>query len=323
VARKLRIETAGGYYHVLNRGNYRSDIFAEVGAKEAFLKCLAEVCAKTGWRIHAWCIMSNHYHLALETPAPNLVEGMQWLQATFAARFNRFRQERGHVFQGRYKALAVEPGGPLGALCHYIHLNPVRAAISTLDTLSDWLWCSYRELMQPRHRSTWFDPRGALAGPGELADSPYGRRSYRDYLQWLSAQDPEQKRLGFDHMSKGWALGSKAFKSDLLTDEKTQLAATASGDSESREARELLWTVELARMKARLPKTIQANATKSADWKVALAAKMKEQTTASNSWLAEQLEMGSPFSVSRLATECRKGRRAAAVFLCLLAKRKT
>src|SRR5258706_208068 len=117
MARKQRLETAGGYYHVLNRGNYRADIFADEGAKRAFLKCLDSACAKTGWRVHAWCLLSNHYHVALETPSPNLVEGMQWLQGTFATRFNRFRRENGHVFQGRYKALAVEPGAALGALC--------------------------------------------------------------------------------------------------------------------------------------------------------------------------------------------------------------
>jgi REP element-mobilizing transposase RayT len=322
MARKLRIEAAGGCYHVLNRGNYRADIFGEAGAKQAFLKCLTEACAKTGWRVHAWCLMSNHYHLALETPRPNLVEGMQWFQATFATRFNRFRQERGHVFQGRYKALPVEPGGPLGALCHYIHLNPVRASISTLDALADWPWCSFRELIQPRHRAPWFDPVGALAGAGELADSPAGRRSYQDYLHWLSAQAIEQKRLGFDRMSKGWALGSKGFKTDLLADEKTRLATESLGDGETREARELLWAAELERLKAHFTKKTREDATKSADWKVAIAAKMKEQTTASNPWLAEQLAMGSPFCVSRLATECRTGRRAAAALSRLIAKSK-
>jgi hypothetical protein len=71
--------------------------------------------------------MANHYHLAVETPVPNLAEGMRWLQGTFGLRFNRFRTENGHLFQGRYKSLIVEPGEGLGPLCHYIHLNHVQA----------------------------------------------------------------------------------------------------------------------------------------------------------------------------------------------------
>jgi len=107
MARPLRLELQDGVYHVLNRGNYRTDIFRAEKTKAAFLKCLGEACDKTGWRVHAWCIMSNHYHLALSTPRANLGEGMRWLQGTFATRFNRMRQERGHLFQGRYKSLVV------------------------------------------------------------------------------------------------------------------------------------------------------------------------------------------------------------------------
>jgi len=103
------LESAAGGYHVLNRGNYRLDLFRSEKAKATFLQCLDEACAKTGWEVHAWCLMSNHYHLAISTPHGNLVEGMRWLQGTFAVRFNRFRAERGHLFQGRYKSLVVDP----------------------------------------------------------------------------------------------------------------------------------------------------------------------------------------------------------------------
>ena len=75
--RKLRFEQEGAVYHVLNRGNYRAEVFGTEGAKTAFLQCLDEACAKTGWVVHAWCLMSNHYHIALETPVANLVEGIQ------------------------------------------------------------------------------------------------------------------------------------------------------------------------------------------------------------------------------------------------------
>ena len=73
--RKTRIEYEGAVYHVISRGNYRADIFAKEATRGAFLKCLDEACVKSGWRVHAWCVMSNHYHLCVETPSPNLVAG--------------------------------------------------------------------------------------------------------------------------------------------------------------------------------------------------------------------------------------------------------
>ena len=103
---------------------------AQTGKK--FENALFEACESCGWMLHAYVIMSNHYHLALETPKGNLVEGMRWLQGTFGNRFNKFTGERGHVFQGRYKALVVEPGRSLVGLVNYIHLNPVRAKLLDL-----------------------------------------------------------------------------------------------------------------------------------------------------------------------------------------------
>jgi REP element-mobilizing transposase RayT len=82
MARPLRMESEAGVYHVLNRGNYRSDIFRGEKTKQAFLQCLDQACVKTGWQVHAWCLMSNHYHLAVSTPQANLVEGMRWLQGS-------------------------------------------------------------------------------------------------------------------------------------------------------------------------------------------------------------------------------------------------
>ncbi len=103
MARKLRMEYPGALYHVYSQGNYRDYVFREEGARKAFLTCLEEACKRSRWVLHAYVLMGNHYHLALETPRGNLVEGMKWLQATFANRFNRFRSENGHVFQGRYQ----------------------------------------------------------------------------------------------------------------------------------------------------------------------------------------------------------------------------
>jgi len=133
--------------------------------------------------------MSNHYHLAIETPKANLADGMHWLQSTFSTRFNRLRAENGHLFQGRYKSLLVD-SNRLGPLCHYIHLNPVRAKLCTIEELADWRWTSLLWLMQPKQRATWYCPEVALGHAGELSDSAAGRKSYGNYLAWLSEDEP-------------------------------------------------------------------------------------------------------------------------------------
>jgi REP element-mobilizing transposase RayT len=94
MARKPRLEFEGAIDHVINRGNYQKDLFVEKGAAAAFARALFEACEKGRWIVHAYVLMSNHYHLAWETPEANLLPGMAWLQETFANRFNRFRGER-------------------------------------------------------------------------------------------------------------------------------------------------------------------------------------------------------------------------------------
>src|SRR5947209_13694518 len=127
--RKLRIEYPGAIYHVMSRGNRRQDIFLDDVDRHGFLKKLAEACQKTAWEVHAFCLMSNHYHLVLETPNGNLVGGMAWLQSTYTIRLNHRHKLIGHVLSGRYKAQLVEgsDNGYLRMACDYVHLNPVRA----------------------------------------------------------------------------------------------------------------------------------------------------------------------------------------------------
>ena len=95
MARRLRLQFPGAIYHLINRGNYRRDLFATVGAAKAFECALGEASTRFDWVVHAFCLLRNHYHVALTTPVPNLSDGMHWLQTTFALRFNRFRSERG------------------------------------------------------------------------------------------------------------------------------------------------------------------------------------------------------------------------------------
>ena len=114
--RKQGIEYPGAVYHVISRGNYRKELFSHEKTGESFERTIFEAAERCGWNIYAYVIMSNHYHLAIETPESNLVEGMKWLQSTFATRFNRLRNERGHVFQGRYKSILINEDRPLFGL---------------------------------------------------------------------------------------------------------------------------------------------------------------------------------------------------------------
>ena len=94
----------------MSRGNRQQAVFRTDMDREMFLAALGEACGRTGWKVHAYVLMGNHYHLLLETAEPNLVAGMQWLQSTYTKRFNAYHREWGHLFQGRYKAIPVEPG---------------------------------------------------------------------------------------------------------------------------------------------------------------------------------------------------------------------
>ena len=311
MARKLRLEYEGAMYHVINRGNYRADIFATEGAKAAFEICLFEACAKAHWQLHAYVIMRNHYHLALETPAGNLVEGMRWLQSTYANRFNRLRGERGHVFQGRYHALLTEGLPGLGAVGHYIHLNPARARLLTVERLQEYRYSSYHWLRTPRKRPAGLTFEAVLSAAGQLTDTRAGWASYHDYLTWLHGDDRAQKTLAFDRMCQGWALGSGAFKRELVRDHLDRVARKELEAESGVELRPLHWQEVLEAGLRQTGKTLAQAATepKGAPWKVALAAHLKSTTTASNHWLAQTLRMGAPAALSRYVAECRQGLR--------------
>src|SRR5436190_1321953 len=157
--RKLRIEYEDAIYHLMNRGDHRDNIFHNDKDRELFLKTLSEACERTGWQVHAYCLMRNHFHLVIETPRPNLSLGMQWLLGTYTARFNRRHKLFGHLFSGRYKSLLVDGSGDgyLKAVCNYVHLNPLRAKLLTAEqALKEYRWSSYPEYLKgPSQRMAW------------------------------------------------------------------------------------------------------------------------------------------------------------------------
>ena len=152
MARALRIEYAGAVYHVMSRGDRREAIFRDDKDRESFLELLTEASKKTGWEVHALCLMGNHFHLVIETPQPNLAVGMKWFLGIYTGRFNRRHRLVGHLFGGRYKALIVDAQtlGYLLTVCEYVHLNPVRAKlIKPEDPLKSYRWSSFPEYLKP------------------------------------------------------------------------------------------------------------------------------------------------------------------------------
>ncbi len=141
MARPLRIEYPGAFYHVTSRGNRREAIYLDDGDRVQFLDCLCLTVERYGWRVHAYCLMNNHYHLLIETPDANLSRGMRQLNGVYTQKFNWLHGCVGHVFQGRYKAILVDKEAYLLELARYVVLNPVRAGL--VPRAGDWPWSSY------------------------------------------------------------------------------------------------------------------------------------------------------------------------------------
>src|SRR5271165_2170299 len=126
MARPIRIDLAGGWYHVVNRGIERRPIFKTAEDYDHFVTVAGMMPARFGIRIHAYALLSNHYHLLVETPAGNLSQAVQWLNVSYSVWFNRKYRRAGPLFQGRFKAFIVEPAGPHLEIGRCIHLNPLQ-----------------------------------------------------------------------------------------------------------------------------------------------------------------------------------------------------
>ncbi len=301
--RKARIEYPGAIYHVISRGNYRKELFTAETTGAAFERAIFEVAERCGWKLHAYVIMSNHYHLAVETPEPNLVDGMRWLQSTFATRFNRFHNERGHVFQGRYKSILINENRPLIGLINYIHLNPVRAKLCTVDELKDYALSSYPKYWK-RKRPEWLD-RTTLLSLFDLPDTLAGMRKYEAHLKLQDEGDPRKREALAKQYCRGWFLGSPQAKKDLAKDLFESAPMVNWEGVDLKELNETRWEqivqAELKRLKKK--ESAIAQDPKGTAWKVGIAKHLRKETTAKNPWIAERLKMGHPNYVSNLVNK--------------------
>ena len=294
--RKMRVQYPGAIYHVMNRGDRGEKIYLDDVDRQDFLKTLAEACQKTDWQVHAYCLMNNHFHLVVETPKANLVEGMRWLLSAYTIRLNHRHQFFGDVFSGRYKALLVEGCGTgyLKSACDYVHLNPVRAnLLNPAERLLAYPWSSYLWYMATlEHRPGWIRVDRLLGEHGIQEDTAVGRQEFERRMEARRLEETDEAQLKV--FRRGWCLGSQEFKQQMLAWMEGKLGDNHSGQlrRESAEVKaERIISEELGRLG--WTEADLAQRRKSAPEKLAMASRLRRETTLSIKTIAARMHLGS------------------------------
>jgi len=213
MARALRAEYEGAFYHVTSRGNDRSRIFFNKTDFAKFKSCLEEGINKFGYKLHAYVLMTNHYHLLLETPNANLSKIMHYLNSSYTAYINKKRDRSGHLFQGRFKAILIEKDNYLLELSRYIHLNPVKAGM--VEKPQDYPHSSYKSYIETKDDELVYRELilGMMSKKIKQALS-----QYRNFVEGVNVDELENP---LKNIYGGFILGSKSFIKrtlDLLDD---------------------------------------------------------------------------------------------------------
>ena len=321
--RSIRIQSAGAYYHVMARGNRREEIFHDDDDRRFFLHTLSQACEMTGWRVHAWVLMSNHYHLFLQTPEPNLVAGMAWLQNTLTRRYNVRHRKWGRLFGDRYKAVVVEGADRYHyqTLMDYLHLNPVRARIirpKAGQSVLDYPWSSLAGgyALPQKKRAKWLDVESGLKA-FNLPDTTTGRRRMVERLDRRAVSE-EIKNCGVppqtaevdarsSHLRRGWYWGTHAFGEAMrklagaLVSQRAPKSRSyrgnphVAGHGEKQAEGWLKEGLKAGGLKASELRTLKGSDPR----KLLLADLLWRRTTVSQEWLAEKLAMKSAANVSQ------------------------
>jgi putative transposase len=187
MTRPLRLEFPGALYHVTSRGDRRGTIFIDERDREAWLEVLGAVCLRCHFVVHAYCQMTNHYHLMVETVEANLSQGMRQLNGIYTQQVNRRHRLVGHVLQGRYKAILVQKESYLLTLARYIVLNPVRAGM--VGSPGDWPWSSHGFTMGEHAQPEWLAVDALLNSFASSRDEAISR--YKQFvLDGLGGESP-------------------------------------------------------------------------------------------------------------------------------------
>jgi REP element-mobilizing transposase RayT len=292
------------------RGDRCEPIFEDDEDRGIFLRTLRECCEKSGWRIYAWVLMSNHYHWVLQTPEANLVAGMKWFQNTYTRRLNTRHAKWGHVFGGRYKAVLVESsgGGYLETLMDYVHLNPVRAGLVDVQKgkgLLDFRWSSLAQGygVSPRQRPFWLATVEGLELFG-YKDEARDRRRFVERLEKRALED--KGRVAGPHeglqntLHRGWYWGSQEFREKMLklvnrTSSNRNYQSSILGRQKDR--REAEFWLEKTRAHYGLGSKPLTDAPRPA--RLAAAWALHHRTHQPQSWIADQLGLHTAANVSQ------------------------
>jgi putative transposase len=204
MARALRVEYPGAFYHVINRGNAGEAIFTTERDRVRFLDYIAKAVDRFRIKVHTYCLMTNHYHFLIETPEANLSRAIQWINVSYAAYFNRKRHRRGHLFQGRFKSILVDADEYLKHLSRYIHLNPLRAKV--VEQLVSYPWSSYPAFVGKTKAPDWLEMDWLLSFFGRNRKKAF--QEYRSFVEEVdlgTVENPARELVG------GFILGTVEF----------------------------------------------------------------------------------------------------------------
>ena len=232
MTRPLRMQYAGAWYHVTSRGQERQAIFSDDQDRVHFLKLLETTVERYRVRIHAYVLMTNHYHLIMETPGANLSRAMQWLNVSYGVWFNRRHGRVGHLMQGRFKAIVLESASWGLDLSVYVHLNPVRVAglglnkparkaesagvavppsremvARRLEVLRGYVWSSYRAYAGYGKAPLWLERKTLMQRAGK------GEESYRKLVEGRLKDGEKESPWG--ELKAGIVLGTRTFADKL------------------------------------------------------------------------------------------------------------
>ena len=224
MARSLRIEYPGAFYHVMSRGNDKKPVFVEKDGYAKLLDFLNRAFDKYDIAIHAYCILPNHYHLLIETAKANLSQCMQFINTGYAGYHNWRYSATGHVFQGRYKGILIEKETYFRKVSQYIHLNPVESGLTT--TPEDYKWSSYQYFLKEKNAPPFLDTKTTFEDIG-------GKAKYQLFIA-------NGLKLGIEDITKyatrGNILGSIDFIDEIEEKYTISPSSEGVGDRESREA---------------------------------------------------------------------------------------
>lgn len=320
MARPLRYEAAGAVYQVMARGDGGKAMFEDDKDGFAWVDLLERACTRFGWRVHAWVLMGNHFHLLVETPEANLVNGMKWMLGAFSQGWNRRKERRGHVFQGRYKSVVVNgeerDGSYFKIVADYIHLNPVRSGWVGGDTgkrLRSWRWSSFGAYAGGKIPD-WLET-GQVLRAFQLSENGRGGRAYAGYLE---ARAKDRKGVVSDEalaeLRMGWYLGEKSFADKILArisgavDSGRKKGSVGGQAARAHDEAEAERIVAKALSAMGLPRDA-ASLTGRGKWKlgkILVAVLVRKRTGIANAWVAARLGMGHEVSITRAVRRTRE-----------------